>query len=240
MARDNSLLVCVLSALIASAGTFFLLWTLDHGNALASGEVAVPMLVGMDSPRAQQVARARGLAVTVTEQTHDTVPRGQVASQMPVAGIRVSRGMPVQVVVSTGKPSLKMPALKGLPLEAAMQVLSSTGLKPGQMRRVHHEEVARGRVIDSFPRGGQPVGAGAQVSLVVSVGPRTSKVPRVIGLRVHRAKKTLREAGFELGRVRKMVNEDRSNGIILRQSPAPEEDAAKGSEVDVVVNAHDL
>jgi len=186
------------------------------------------------------VANARGFTLATVAEPHRTVPRGQVVSQVPMAGMRMPRATQVRVVVSSGSPSLTMPTLKGFPLKAALQVLATTGLKPGQLRKVHSATVPGGQVISSLPGGGEPVGAGAQVSLVISQGPPVSEVPRLLGMRLPGARKALRAAGFVLGHVRKMANEDRSAGVILRQSPAPHTEAARGSQIDLAVNAQDM
>jgi beta-lactam-binding protein with PASTA domain len=55
-------------------------------------------------------------------------------------------------------------------------------------------------------------------------------------MRLPRARKTLEEAGFKLGKIHYTVDEDRMGGLILRQDPAEGAAGPPGGAVDVTVN----
>ncbi|WP_342346737.1 PASTA domain-containing protein, partial [uncultured Nitrospira sp.] len=66
---------------------------------------AVPNVVGLSQSRAQTALIASGLTVgTVTAANSETVPSGTVISHTPVAGIRVTPGSSVALVISSGPP----------------------------------------------------------------------------------------------------------------------------------------
>jgi serine/threonine-protein kinase len=74
------------------------------------------------------------------------------------------------------------------------------------------------------------------VTLVLSSGSPAAAVPKVLGMRMTRARKTLEDAGFKVGRVRIGSNDDRMGGVVLRQDPPEGAAAAPGTPVDLVVN----
>jgi beta-lactam-binding protein with PASTA domain len=55
-------------------------------------------------------------------------------------------------------------------------------------------------------------------------------------MRLARARKALAEAGFQTGKVRYTVDEDRMVGVVLRQQPAERTQAAAGATIDLLVN----
>jgi beta-lactam-binding protein with PASTA domain len=71
---------------------------------------------------------------------------------------------------------------------------------------------------------------------VVSKGVGQLPVPSVIGRSLAKAKDELQKAGFTVGNVRSRSDEDHTEGMILEQTPAANQPAAKGSAVDLVVN----
>lgn len=65
--------------------------------------VTVPDVIGQTRAAAEMAIATAGLTVgTVSEAPSDTVPAGDVVSQMPSAGVGVAPGTAVHLVVSTG------------------------------------------------------------------------------------------------------------------------------------------
>jgi serine/threonine-protein kinase len=61
-------------------------------------------------------------------------------------------------------------------------------------------------------------------------------VPGVVGRSLAKAKEALLKAAFTVGNVKSREDEDHGDGVILEQTPAANQPAAKGSAVDLVVN----
>jgi beta-lactam-binding protein with PASTA domain len=57
-----------------------------------------------------------------------------------------------------------------------------------------------------------------------------------VGLRASKAKKTLEDAGFKVGKIRYGSSDDHDEGIVLKQTPAELAAAEPGASVDLVVN----
>ncbi|MGZ4569862.1 MAG: Stk1 family PASTA domain-containing Ser/Thr kinase [Blastococcus sp.] len=90
-----------------------------------------------------------------------------------------------------------VPALVNQTQAAAVQLLTSAGLKVGTVTPQTTSNTDQvGKVLDSDPAGGVQVDRGTTVDLVVGQAPNTVAVPPVVGLDADRAKTTLGTAGF--------------------------------------------
>ena len=142
---------------------------------------SVPSVVGLSDADAQNAIKAASLTVgTVTYDYNDNVPEGQVVSQSVEGGKQVEQGTSVGLVVSRGpKPPEKVsvPPVTNTSLENARKLLSSAGLRTGNVTYQNHDSVPSGNVISCSPGVGNSVDEGASVNLVVSQGPAQSPDP---------------------------------------------------------------
>jgi serine/threonine-protein kinase len=74
------------------------------------------------------------------------------------------------------------------------------------------------------------------VDLVLSAGPGTASVPKVIGKRLSTAKDLLTKAGFAVGSTKYGSNDDYEQGIVIGQNPSAGSQASPGVKVDLVIN----
>ena len=143
-----------------------------------SEKKTVPNVVGEQDGDAQNAITAAGLTVgTVTYEYYDDVPKGQVVSQTVAGGKKVAPGTSVGLTISSGpKPpeKISVPPVTNTTLDNARQLLSSAGLKAGNITYQHSDTVESGNVISCNPGVGSSVDEGSSVSLVVSQGPEQS------------------------------------------------------------------
>lgn len=143
-----------------------------------SEKKTVPNVVGQQDGDAQNAITAAGLTVgTVTYEYYDDVPKGQVVSQTVAGGKKVAPGTSVGLTISSGpKPpeKISVPPVTNTTLDNARQLLSSAGLKAGNITYQHSDTVESGNVISCNPGVGSSVDEGSSVSLVVSQGPEQS------------------------------------------------------------------
>jgi len=131
-------------------------------------QVTVPDVTGLTRESAEARLRDENLEVSVEEQESD-VAEGDVISQNPAAGTRVSRGARVTIVVSTGKPQAAVPDVVGMSPERAASRLSSAGLSAVRQERTVTDPDQDGVVIEQRPGAGTQVDEGSQVVIVVGV-----------------------------------------------------------------------
>jgi hypothetical protein len=96
---------------------------------------------------------------------------GTAISQSPKAGIRVSNGTTVKVVLSAGPPPVEVPQLVGISSHSAKTVLG--GLKLGaRVTEVPAPGVATGNITAQDPKAGAHVPTGSNIALSVAEPPQ--------------------------------------------------------------------
>ncbi|MEU8649074.1 Stk1 family PASTA domain-containing Ser/Thr kinase [Streptomyces sp. NPDC048737] len=118
----------------------------------------------------------------------------------------------------------------------ARQRLEAAGLDVGEVRHAYSDTVERGTVISTDPEPGARIRANDSVTLTVSDGPETVKVPDVKGSRLDKAKDLLKTDGLEPGLVTEAFSEDVVKGFVISSSPQAGTERRAGSAVSLVVS----
>jgi serine/threonine protein kinase len=136
--------------------------------------VKVPVLVDKQRRLAVQEIRARGLTPEVGEEESNS-PVGRVLRQSPSAGQELEPGSTVQIVVSSGRETKKMPGVVGLERREAVEEVRAAGLSPVVEEEETLNEAKIGVVTRQSPHGGTELTPGSEVTLIV--GKRAAVVP---------------------------------------------------------------
>jgi serine/threonine-protein kinase len=99
-----------------------------------------------------------------------------------------------------------------------------------------NEDQAEGNIFDQSPARGEKVDEGSTVRLKVSAGAGAIPVPDVIGSQIDDARKLLSGQGFTV-REEPIPDEEVPIGEVVDQTPGPNEDAQRGSEVVLQVSS---
>lgn len=130
-------------------------------------KVSVPSVVGMSSEEAATQMQSVNLLWQSTEKIDAGVPRGQVVSQDPAAGVLVAERSTVTLQVA-GR--VHLPNVMGMPQANAAASLQSARLKFNTTQRAA-TGVPAGNVIEQKPEPGALVTQDTVVQLVVAVAP---------------------------------------------------------------------
>ncbi|MBN1960875.1 MAG: PASTA domain-containing protein, partial [Deltaproteobacteria bacterium] len=199
----------------------------------------VPSITGFKLESAQALVEARGLQLTIAEKKSDTkVAPGHIISQSPFAGARLKYGEKVGVVVAKIPTVVKTPALIGQPLNEAKLTLKEAKLELGEVTEVEKAEAIPGSVIRQSIAADVEVKVGAAVDLVIAKAIDTVAVPNVVGRMVGSAKKQLIKAGFKIGKISYRIDDLEDEGVVLAQKPGADEQAPKGSEIELTVSTY--
>lgn len=204
-----------------------------HGSR---GDVEVPSINGLSVEQARDLLRARDLLLTLQAERPDTVPAGKVAGQTPLGGSRAARGTAIQAFVSTGAAAVVIPTLTGARPDDAVEQLRNRKLAAGHRREEPSDAVEAGLVVGTDPPAGRSVVPDAEVTLILSTGRSLKPIPKVLGMRLSKAKKVLEEAGFKVGTTRTGSSDNYDDEVTIKQDPAENTPAALGSPVNLVIN----
>lgn len=225
-----------LSALygLAALGLFPALPASAAGSAAT--ETRVPHVVGMLATAADELLAARKLRLVVTERRSDkSAPAGTIVAQAPLAESRVPLSSELSVVVSTGPIKQRVPDVVGKSVAEATAAVEALGLIVGASTESNEGEP--GKVLGIVPLPGTELDPGSTVALKIASA--KVAVPELIGLHVAKAREAIEQAGFSVGRISEIYDHRRKGNLVLQQKPDPDEHAAKGSAIDLVINQGD-
>jgi serine/threonine-protein kinase len=131
------------------------------------------------------------------------------------------------------------PGLVGLKPEQARALLEARGLLLVLDQEQPDTHVEPGKICRQEPLEGSRLRRGETVRAALARAPDLVPVPSVVGRSASKAKELLSQAGFTPGEVRYQSNLDRTEGIVLEQSPASGNQLSKGAKIDLIVNRFD-
>jgi beta-lactam-binding protein with PASTA domain/predicted Ser/Thr protein kinase len=152
-----------------------------------------------------------------------------VVALVGVAGFLLVRELTAEV------PQVRVPNVVGSEEGVATQLLERRGFRVDPIPVASTEDP--GIVLEQDPPAGELVDEGEVVILRVSAAPEPVKVPDITQITVGEARAALAEVDLTVGSVQSQADDAVEQGLIISQSPAPEEEAPAGSAVDVVVSS---
>lgn len=116
-----------------------------------------------------------------------------------------------------GSAETSVPDLSNLTIKQATVMLKGSNLQVGSISKENDDDVIAGHVIKSIPAKGLKLKNNAKVNLVVSLGARYYKMPKVTGKQYDEVSDGLKKRGFTIHLKYKATNEY-SAGVVMKQS----------------------
>ena len=138
--------------------------------------ITVPNVDGLPAKVAIRTLRAVGLGSSLSPQTDRVVVPDDVISTTPSSGGQAPRGSTVNLLVSSGPPSVGVPNVAGQSESVAQTNLQAAGFTPSVLPQPS-ATVVKGDVISTYPSGGSQAPEGSSVHVIVSSGPQPVTVP---------------------------------------------------------------
>ena len=197
-------------------------------------------LVNQERTIAENYLTGQGVLFLCTEEYHDTVKEGYVIRTDPEAGTTLEDGQTVMLYISIG-PKTKtgpMPKVEGQTVETARTIINNQKMDL-QIKEVEEnsDTVPEGRVIRSDPAAGEELKTGDTVTLYVSKGPETAKMPNVEGESLETALKMLESAGFKNVVYEEYVESDQPKDTVVEQSVEAGEEVPVTTEIVLKLSA---
>ena len=168
------IIAVILSIILLAQGIFIFKFVsgLLGGNSTQEQVTILPDFKGKDLEYVNKELERLGLKILVKSEYSDTVEKDYVISQSPAAGMEVSEGDSISVVLSSGPKQNQVPNIVGLSLIDAERVLEQNNLKLGNIRYEYSDSYKKDVVITQTPSSGSGyVSEGNKVDVRVSKGP---------------------------------------------------------------------
>ncbi len=223
--RRRWIIAAILVLLIAGGALAYFLTRPDM--------VTVPDVTGVREEAATIELQSAEFEVT-TERIESDIPEGEVIEQDPTGGAEAEKGSTVQITVSLGPGTVRVPKVAGLPVSEAKALLRDRGFET-EVEKRSSDSVPGGKVIGSNPSQGTRIAPGSIVRLIVSTGVKTVVVPNVLGLDRVTATSQLRKAGFIVNANPR--DSDEPEDQVLEQDPTAGEEVEEGSEITITYSS---
>ena len=196
-------------------------------------QVAVPGVVGLDLTSAVQALAQKGFNQKV-RRVYSSEPADTVTAQLPAAGDKVDKGSTVTINVSRGAKPITVPDVTGQPFANAQSALIGAGFTVTRVD-VASDQQPQGVVISMDPPQGSSEPAGTRITLTVSKGPATSKVPDVTNLTTADATSILQGAGFTVATITEPVTDPSQDGVVISQDPKGNSVGQQGEVITITI-----
>ncbi|MBU4555681.1 MAG: PASTA domain-containing protein [Actinobacteria bacterium] len=198
------------------------------------GGEPVPDLIGRRLIMSSSVLEREGFVLGEVRYDED-VPEsvGTIVDQRPRPGSGARPGSLVQVTVA-GKELVRVPRLVGKPYDEARQLVESSGLRRGRVTDRFDTRFPEGIVIEQNLVAGTSLPQDTRVDVVVSLGPRTTMVPGVVGRDSKEAREFLRDLEFAVRQ--QFEHSPRPVGEVLAQYPDARAEVLRGEQVRLTVS----
>jgi serine/threonine-protein kinase len=192
---------------------------------------SVPAVTGDSLADAQRALESEGLKVRVQHAFSDSVPKGKIVDQNPLAEQRILYGSLVTITVSDGKQPVEVPNVVGQSSDDAQSLLVARKLGV-KLDQEYSTSVPAGDVVSQDPAAHETVPIGTTVHLVISLGPKTFPMPSVTGLSAAAAQAQLEALGLDVNVVG--IPGETGDTVVFQDPPA-DSTVEQGSSVKIYV-----
>jgi len=156
----------------------------------------LPDLVNQTEVVAVQTVTSLELLPVVEYEASSTIPEGLVIRTIPGSGLRIGKGEPVRIIVSSGIETFNLPDVRNLDIDDARSQLAARGLVVSDEIETYSPNLPAGTVMATTPDASAPVRPGDTISITLSNG--LVLVPNVVGLTVGEANPFLAGPSMQL------------------------------------------
>ncbi len=197
-------------------------------------EVVVPNVCNLTLDEAIQELKNVGLEGVVVERRYDRIiEEGSVIVQEPLPDARAKRGRIINLTVSLGPETIKIPHLGGISYDQGVSIIRRIGLVIAKVESVFSDSIEQGKIIGTVPDAEAELRKGDGIRLVLSKG-IIRKMPNLVGQQLSRAQVVLDKIGLVMGKIEE-VQGSGLKGTIIVQNPEPGRIVNRGDTVTVMV-----
>ncbi|MCT8976875.1 Stk1 family PASTA domain-containing Ser/Thr kinase [Clostridium sp. CX1] len=223
--------IAILIIVIGAVSGYFAYSKLGGSN----GETVVPNIVGMKQEDAKRLVEEKKLKFVAVVKEKSDKPEGTVLRTYPEEGTKVKVNSEVRVNISGGQDTLGVPNLVGVDLETAKDIITSSGLKLGNVAYKYSDTVTINSIISQSPEPDSNANSDTKVSLVVSRGPEVKyiAVPDVSGKNIEEGASAVANAGLKVSRNPVNTTDKALDGKITSQSVGAGQQVKEGTTINL-------
>jgi serine/threonine-protein kinase len=193
-------------------------------------------LLGMTEDEAKTALKELGLGYkNVGTASSDEYEAGKIMTQSVKAGDSVAANESIKVTVSSGKGENSIPNVVGSSESSAEQTLKDAGFKVNKTYE-HSKDVESGKVISQNPAATSNGKEGDTITIVVSQGVESVKVPTITGMTQEEATNALASVGLGVGNITSDNSENVEAGKVISQGTSAGSYVDAGATVDFVIS----
>ena len=128
-----------------------------------------------------------------------------------------------------------VPSTVGGSYEEALRIITPLGLNVVVENRFD-EEIAKGKIIESLPAGGDKVDSAGSVKLIISKGPERFTVPMTAGLTPQAAQAAVKKSPLLVGTITEVFSSEIPKGFVISSSPASGASVKRDTKINLLVS----
>ncbi len=211
-------------------------------SQLPEGKVRVPNIINKEVAEAQEILEEKSLQMTQDKMVFSKeIPENMISYQSEKENAIVDKDASLVVWISKGEEKAVIPSVIGLDRKEALSRLKEAGFT-----QIHEEESQDEGIYNSVLAISEEAGANVELSreIVLTICKNKSaqdgdstvqvKVPDIVGEQKDQAESKLKTNEFQINWVEE--TSDEPEGTVIRQEPAADEEANKGSFVTAYVS----
>lgn len=196
--------------------------------------VSAPNIMHMTLDNAIAELEKWNLEGIVVERRFDPiVEEGKIIIQDPIPETRVKTGRIINLTVSLGPETIRVPFLIGIDLDKAESIVKRLGFAIEATNFQHSDTIVGNKIIATSPVVETELKKGDGITFIVSKGP-VVKMPNLSGVLIEEVQSILDSLGLVIGEI-KEVDGSGEKGSILVQNPAPDQVIEPGDTVTLMI-----
>ncbi|MER5524722.1 Stk1 family PASTA domain-containing Ser/Thr kinase [Streptomyces sp. NPDC002677] len=196
----------------------------------------IPRSLPVSEPADRVLMTSRFEAPPVPERRHGARRRSRRGLVTLVIAVLVLFGAGTGIWYINSGQFTKVPPLLSKTEAQATARLKEAGLDIKKVEHAYSDTVKRGTVISTDPAAGKRIRSNDSVTLTISDGPETVKVPDVQGRTQARARALLKAAGLEPGMVTREFSDSVPKGSVISSDPGAGTERHAGTAIALVVS----
>lgn len=138
--------------------------------------------------------------------------------------------------IAVRRTEVAVPLIIGKTSAEAEKALAEANLQLEVSAQLYDPKMAEGLVISQRPAPGGRLKAKRAVQVVLSLGPRTNPVPKLVGATLRVARLTAAQYNYQIGHVSEMTFKGAREGVVVQQFPPPDSDRAVSRNINLLVS----